>query len=147
MNKERLREKLMKRIEKTDSCWNWLAYVTPTGYGVFTSRISGKLENRRAHRAVYELLVGKVPDGLQLDHLCRNRKCVNPEHLEPVTQKENLLRGIGFGAINSKKKKCPKGHKYTKENTYVYPNNKWRNCKICRRVNNKARKERLKNKL
>ena len=65
-----------------------------------------------AHRVAYELLVSRIPKGLELDHLCRNPTCVNPSHLEPVTHKENALRGIGVGAVNARKKSCPREHLY-----------------------------------
>ena len=89
-----LEQRLSDKIEKTESCWNWKA-GSRRGYGRITKgrRGEGKLT---AHRVVYELLVGKIPDGMVLDHLCRNKLCVNPIHLEIVTSKENTLRGIRY---------------------------------------------------
>lgn len=111
--------KIRKYIHQTGDCWVWTGAKSSNGYGNYW--------NRGAHRVVYELLVGEIPKGKQLDHLCRNRSCVNPEHLEPVTQKENLLRGIGQCAINAKKTECKRGHIFSSENTYV-----WRGKRICR---------------
>lgn len=90
------------------SCWEWSG-ATSSGYGKFwVSR--GK--NAAAHRVAYELLVGEIPPGMVLDHLCRNRSCVFFEHLEPVTDRENILRGSGFSARNARKTECPQGHEY-----------------------------------
>ena len=83
-------------------CWQWVGTVSTNGYGQWG--------NRRAHRAVYEMYKGPIPDGLQLDHLCRNRPCVNPDHLEPVTCRENILRGVGHTSQNARKTHCKRGH-------------------------------------
>lgn len=89
------------------ACWEWTASLTSTGYGQFNdgSRI------RTAHRFAYELVVGPVPDGLVLDHLCRNATCINPAHLEPVTQRENIMRSpTAPPALNARKTHCKHGH-------------------------------------
>jgi hypothetical protein len=82
------------KVEKTDGCWFWRARIIATGYGSFS------LDGRKvmAHRFAYELLVGPIPEDLELDHLCRVRHCVNPAHLEPVTHRENILRGMRAAA-------------------------------------------------
>src|ERR1700755_3231525 len=88
-----------------NGCWVWVGAMDGGGYGrVYTKG------RPRAHKAAWVYLRGPVPDGLELDHLCRNRACVNPKHLEPVTHRENLLRGMAPAAINSRKTHCPKGH-------------------------------------
>ena len=113
-----------------DRCWPWLAGKT-RGYGRFYIRRVGK----QAHRIAYELLVGPIPDGLDLDHLCRKHSCVNPRHLEPVTRRENLLRGIGFPAMNAKKLCCPKGHPLN-----VIVNDRGymkRRCRVCKNTVNR----------
>ena len=115
-----------------DGCWIWNGSKTSGGYGKYTAR--GK--SRSAHRGVYELLVGPIPDGMQLDHLCRVRACVNPLHLEPVTQRENLLRGETLAARHAAVTECPRGHAYTEDNTYYRSDRTGRDCKACRRQRN-----------
>lgn len=99
----------------TNDCWLWARAKHPLGYG--NMRISGKTQY--AHRVVYEALVGEIPAGYSLDHLCRASACVNPDHLEPVTHKENVLRGVGPTAENSQKTHCQHGHEFTNENTRI----------------------------
>lgn len=131
------KQRFWEKVEKTDSCWNWLGGKT-AGYG----RIKIKNKCVYAHRFSYSLLKGKLDPNLTIDHLCRNRACVNPDHLEQVTMKINVLRGIGASAINAKKTHCKKGHEYTKENTYVYENN-WRMCKTCTKLYYKENRNKI----
>ena len=115
-------------------CWLWRGYIARDGYG---SAARGARKNVRAHRAIYEEMVGAIPKGLQLDHKCRNRSCVNPFHLEPVSCRENVLRGEGVAAINARKMHCKRGHEFVGANTYIAPNGQ-RVCKECKRLWNKT---------
>ena len=108
-------------IDET-GCWLWQGRITPKGYGSY-----GKLG---AHRLVFEMLRGPVPAGLELDHLCRVRHCVNPDHLEPVTQRANALRGVGACAENAQVTHCPSGHAYEGQNLRVGTNG-FRRCRPC----------------
>lgn len=117
----------MAKVDKAeDGCWEWLGSRTSNGYGRHQMR--GK--HWMAHRAAYVLLVGPIADGMQLDHLCRNRGCVNPEHLEQVTARENTLRSSSFIADNARKTHCHKGHEFTPENTYAMKGG-GRSCREC----------------
>lgn len=127
---KRFRDKFI--INKDTDCWEWKAEITHDGYG----RYCYKYRRYMSHRFSYEIMIGPIPEGLQIDHLCRNRSCCNPEHLEAVTCKENLSRGLGCmpGVIVSANKRkakihCKYSHEFTPENTYTYKNK--RSCKIC----------------
>ena len=135
---QRFREKF--EINHKTDCWDWMAAKSSTGYGLFS--VNAKLI--RAHRFSYESQRGPIPEGLTLDHLCRNRGCVNPNHLEAVTSAENILRGVGFSALNAKKTHCPKGHPLSGENLLNSPSIKGRQCRIC--ANYYAKLKRLNNK-
>lgn len=117
--------------EPNTGCWLWMMSTRPDGYGEFYTGVV-KL-TRLAHRVAYMMFVGPVPEGLDLDHLCRVRSCVNPAHLEPVTRRTNLLRGRGVTARNAAVTTCPAGHVYDEVNTYRYPKGS-RYCRTCRRL-------------
>lgn len=135
-----LKDRLPHLVRITETgCWDWSRYVDSDGYG--RVKIRGKSE-RRAHRAVYEELVGHIPDGMDLDHLCRNRRCVNPEHLEPVTKRENTLRGFAPTAMNARKTHCLNGHSLSGDNIYTQ-NGRRRQCRTCESARNKVSKAKL----
>ncbi len=123
-------------------CWTGLGYLKYDGYRC----LSYKAETWSAHRLVYTFLIGPIPDGMTLDHLCRNRACCNPKHLECVTQQENVLRGEGLTAKHAAKTHCVQGHELTPENTsvYAYKYGKTRVCKICKRAAIRKYKEKNK---
>lgn len=131
-------ERILGRIKKTPGCWIWLGDTSDRGYG----HVNYQKRKYLAHRAVYTILVGPIPKGLTLDHLCRNTSCVNPKHIEPVTQRENVLRGIGVTAQNARKKLCKRGHPFSKENTYTL-GGYWRECKVCKQLWWKKNRKRL----
>jgi hypothetical protein len=134
-------QRFWPKVRKTDSCWIWTAAKGPLGYGAFWTgeRLTG------AHRFSYELLVGPIQEGLDLDHLCRNPSCVNPAHLDPVTHQVNLARGEtgkATGAKNRAKTHCPRGHEYSPVNTYINPGSGQRCCRTCRHEWNVAKRAR-----
>ena len=110
--------------EPNTGCWLWLAHLEK-GYG----RMSVAGKRQFAHRLSYEHVNGLIPNGLQVDHLCRVPCCVNPDHLEAVTPKVNTLRGLAIPAFNSKKTHCKRGHVFDETNTYLVP--KGRHCREC----------------
>ncbi len=109
-------------------CWLWESGIDHEGYARMF--VDGK--TRRVHRLSYEALIGPIPPGLVIDHICRVRNCVNPAHLRAVTNRENILCGAGLSAQNATKTHCAQGHEFTAENTYLSPYNK-RRCLACAR--------------
>ncbi len=121
------------RVVKSDGCWLWTGYLTRGGYGRL---YIGSYRYEYTHRLAYEEAVGPIPDGLELDHLCRNHACCNPAHLEAVTHRENIRRGAGpdhcrrLSAAKSARPACPRGHLWTEANTYTRPSGR-RYCRTC----------------
>lgn len=125
---------LAVRIDITPTCWDWTGRVDHHGYGIHaTSKVYGKAVYGGAHRFVYECLVGPIPQGLVLDHLCKRPICVFPEHLEPVTQRTNLLRGDTVTSRKDAQTHCIRGHEFTPKNTYIKTNG-CRSCRECHRT-------------
>ena len=125
-------ERLLRRVSVDgNGCWLWTGHINHNGYG--TLWYLGK--TTRAHRLSHEVHVGPIPTGLQIDHLCRVRRCVNPAHLETVTSRENVLRGISPTAFNATKSHCKNGHPFTGENLLAVqrPGGVFtRGCRMCR---------------
>ncbi len=122
-------------------CIEWSGRRTPKGYGVIdvpTPERGSRGRPLGAHRFMYELLVGPIPAGLELDHLCANRACVNVLHLQPVTHRENLRRGSGFAGVNARKAACKRGHPFTEANTRIRPG-RGRECRACQRAHDSKR--------
>lgn len=131
-----IRERLERLINRVGGCWEFTGSKM-RGYGRLTtgSREDSSRRTRQAHIVSYETFIGPIPEGLQIDHLCRNKACINPEHLEAVTMRENILRSIPYrdpakyGVLNRNKTHCKDGH----ELDYISPIGK-RGCKTCRRA-------------
>jgi hypothetical protein len=127
-----LLDRLSDKFLVGDGCWEWTAARNSYGYGQIWR--DGRMAP--AHRVLYELLVGPIPEGLHIDHLCRNRGCVRPDHLEPVTCRENLLRGETLPAKQAATTHCPSGHEYAGANLRVETSGK-RKCKTCQLAHNR----------
>ena len=135
-------ERFWKKVDRSggaDACWPWRGGYASNGYGSFTP-VKG-LPPVRTHRFAYEMAKGPIPAGLVIDHLCRNKACVNPEHLEAVPQGENIRRGSGpriTRARHATKTHCIRGHAFTPDNTYIKPNGS-RACKACKAASSRRR--------
>jgi hypothetical protein len=128
---KRVMEKFWAQVQRGAGCWEWQGAVSSQGYGRY-----GKPQ-MQAHRISYEALVGPIPPGLVLDHLCRNHRCVNPAHLDPVSQKENLRRGIRR-TRQMMQTHCIHGHPLSGDNLRIYPGTGKRACKECTKARKKA---------
>ncbi|MCH9037475.1 MAG: HNH endonuclease [Chloroflexi bacterium] len=128
-------QRFWKKVRvRDDSCWEWLAHISPEGYGRFTFNRSFGY----AHRFAYETFIGHIPSGMDIDHLCQNKWCVNPNHLEPVSRQTNAQRG-NTGIHQRMKTHCPKGHPYDEQNTYRPPGKQQRQCRACANDRSRAR--------
>lgn len=147
-------ERFMRLVspEPNSGCWLWDSNTMPSGYGYF-GLAAGK--HVRAHRFAYEMMRGPIPEGMVLDHLCRMKCCVNPDHLEVVTPAENYRRAKpylarGTNNFSGRKTECPRGHPYSPENTYNFTNSRGgphRVCKTCQRMRYRARRAAMLDKL
>jgi HNH endonuclease len=139
--------------EKSEGCWRWTGPLHNAGYGMMFTVDRGSV---LAHRFAYEALVGPIPEGMQIDHLCHNRdrsctvaadcphrRCVRPDHLQPATHRDNTLRGNSPHAQHGRATRCPQGHPYDETNTYV--NRGRRSCRTCKRKRNRERVVRIRN--
>ncbi|AKY03535.1 HNH endonuclease [Streptomyces phage Hydra] len=140
LNDNKLPARFWNKVSVSESgCWEWAAYRDRHGYGAFYWE--GK--DRRAHRVSFSVLSRPIPDGMEIDHLCRNRSCVNPAHLEPVTQTENIDRGENHIGVNRTKTHCAQGHPLVEGNLVL---NKLklghRYCLTCQRARNAENKRR-----
>jgi len=130
-------ERFMAKVDKQENgCWLWTGAKDRGGYGEFHILINGQKKMEIAHRFSYEHFVAKLQGKQVIDHLCRNRGCVNPQHLEAVSTHENIMRGIGLASINSSKTHCKNGHEFTAENTY-FRKGAGRQCRMCRVIENR----------
>ncbi|MBM4716161.1 HNH endonuclease [Rhodococcus hoagii] len=125
----------VKRLES--GCWEWQGEILSNGYG----RICVRQRRELAHRWSYEHHVGPIPDGLVIDHECNNPRCVNPDHLRPMTQQENVLRSeTDLAAINARKTHCLRGHEFDSANTYMQRGT--RQCRKCKCIRERDRQRR-----
>lgn len=136
----KVEERFWSQVDKTATCWLWISGLQKDGYG----RFQVDLIRKHAHVVSYEWINGAVPEGTEIDHLCRSRNCIRPDHLEAVTHKVNCLRGTSRNAESARKTHCNHGHEFTATNTYIYKDQRY--CRTCRirinrnRGNNKCMK-------
>lgn len=130
------RGKPLGYIIQENGCWEWVGAVNRDGYG--HTKLGGRTQT--AHVYVYKMTGRTIPDGMQLDHLCKNRACCNPDHLEPVTSQENTLRGDGPTARNAAKTHCKHGHPFNEANTRIerYRGRSFRQCRACHSAKGRA---------
>lgn len=125
-------ERFWAKVDRTGECWLWTGYRERHGYGRFYP--GPGQASMRAYVWAWEDAHGAVPKGLELDHLCRTPACVRPDHLEPVTHRENMLRGHGLASRAAAATHCPQGHAYDETNTYLTPSTGHRTCRTCRKA-------------
>lgn len=122
------------KVRRGQGCWEWIGQKSRDGYGRYW--LEGR--HQQAHRIAYELLIGPIPAGLEIDHRCNNRGCMNPAHMVPATHRENSLRSTAFVAVNLAKTHCPQGHPYDAANT-GRTRTGGRYCRACRRERKRTR--------
>ncbi len=138
--REDVLERFFAKVNKTSSCWNWIN-ISRKGHGY--GRFWWNGQGIQAHRFAYLLFISDIPNNLVIDHICRNKSCVNVNHLRLITNKENILIGNGAPAVNSRKTHCNRGHEFNFSNTHI--DKKGRRCKACNFLNNRRSKARLRN--
>lgn len=132
-----IEERFWNKVDKQEFCWIWTAYKDEKGYGIFQYQGS-----KKAHRVSYELIKGEIPQDMMLDHLCKNKSCVNPAHLEVVSSRTNSLRAKNTIAyLNADKSHCPNGHPFLADNLIISKNgyNGARRCRKCKNEQERAR--------
>jgi hypothetical protein len=128
---ERPIEEVLKQYKVEGGCWSWTGSINRGGYGTFKRFLDAKYVGVLAHRFSFEVHHGRtIVRGMELDHLCRNRRCINPDHLEEVTRRENILRGEGPTAVNARKVQCKRGHEFAGDNLLYTPQG-GRRCRTC----------------
>lgn len=135
-----LEERFWSRVNKTDTCWLWTGHLASDGYG----QIYNGKSSVYVHRLSLSFIGKTIPKGMEVDHLCRVKNCLNPEHLEVVTRKENILRGEGAAAKCARKTHCVRGHELNADN--IYPGKTYRQCKVCVGIRNKKHATAIRNK-
>jgi len=131
-----LQDRFWAKVDFTDTCWLWMGSKNGNGYGFISRR---PLPRVSAHRFAYEMVKGPIPEGKEIDHLCRVRHCVKPSHLEAVDHKTNVYRGETLGAYHGNKTHCINGHPFNAANTY-YRRKGGRDCRVCLREGQQRRK-------
>lgn len=141
MDKIALTETLTRRcvVDFSTGCWVWTGCMMKNGYG----KLGHYDKTYLTHRVSYIIHHGDIPDGLQIDHLCRNRACCNPDHLEAVTCRENLVRGMGFSGLNARKTECIHGHPLEGSNLYIHKKTGDRVCRACHAAREAKRRHRI----
>jgi hypothetical protein len=136
-----LSQRFWAKVHITPSCWLWTGSRNPSGYGILrTTRADGRWTTVGAHRVAYELMVDPIREGLEIDHLCRVRHCVNPAHLEAVSRQENMARGERANRTH-----CKRGHPLSGDNLYITGRETiQRQCRTCRRLLQQRYQERKK---
>lgn len=133
-----LAQRFHAKVWKHDAgCWEWIGSKQPTGY----AQLWNGQRVEQAHRISFRLTCGAIPDGMEIDHLCRNRGCVNPDHLQAVSHRENMRRSKTIMGQNAAKTECKRGHSFDQANTYITANGA-RQCRACLRMHAKNRKAR-----
>jgi len=132
------------KVDRQNGCWPWTGYIDPDGYGAFPAVIINGKKCIRAARIALWVSGHIIEDGLVVDHVCRNRSCVNPAHLRQITNKENVLSGVGATARNAAKQSCKRGHPLSGDNLMVNRRGE-RNCLICRHEREAGYRRKLRN--